>query len=451
LVISSVDTGSDLPGTTLVWRVVDVGRWKMTRSFVVAAVALVLGGLAGAQQPQIAWEPDFDETLKAAKSDGKPIFIALIMDNESANDQVAQTHFHDAEVVAESRNFHCLIASVGVHAATSAAPCPRFGCASCASHQKTQMRTQTIYLKSPEVSAPQFLFIKPDGETMLLRSVWLIGPAELKKKMRLALGYNDPSKAGDEVKRQQDDAARLIAEADDNNAVKRASALKGLSNLDDPRVMDFLIKQTGESVDEPRRVEAVNAMGAKGNAKALPVLLKLLTTGSAQLRNHVVIALEKLGMAEAGPGLMAALKKESKDRLRANLVRALAICDCKTADHMKAIVLMIGSGSQIERISAIRAAADVPMNDALKKALLAAGKDGTAQIRGAAFYVLAQRQVKEAVSMIEKAIPQEKVKEVKQLAESALSMLKQTDYDGPNADDIMKGFLVDDDLRKETN
>jgi hypothetical protein len=422
----------------------------MTKAILRGAFAFAISAVLGAQDPQIAWEPDFDETLKAAKADGKPIFIAFIMDDEPANDQVAKTHFHDRDVVAASRNFHCLIASVGVHAATSADHCPRFGVIPCSGHQKTQMRAQNVYLKSPEVSAPQFLFIKPDGETMLLRSVWLIGPAELLKKMKLALGFNDPSKAGEEVKKQQDDAARLISEADDNNAVKRANALKGLANLDDPRVLDFLIKQTSPTVDETRRLEAVDAMGAKGNAKALPVLLKLLAESSAQLRNHVVISIEKLGMAEAGPGLHTSLKKEQKDRLKGNLVRALAVCDPKTPEHLKTIVAMITSGSQIERISAIRASFDVPMNDAMKKALLTAAKDNLAQIRGAAYYALARRQIKEAAPLIEKAIPSEKVQQVKQIAESSLSMLKQTEYTGPNADDILKGWLVDDDLRTET-
>ena len=57
--------------------------------------------------------------------------------------------------------------------------------------------------------------------------------------------------------------------------------------------------------------------------------------------------------------------------------------------------------------------------------------------------------MKEAIPIIEKAIPQEKVKDVKALAESSLAMLKGTNYDGPNADDILKGFLLDEDLRKE--
>jgi HEAT repeat protein len=426
----------------------------MKRAFLHCALLVVFGGGIAAQEPQIAWEADFDGALKAAKADGKPLFIAFIMDDESANDEIARNHFHDKEIVAESTKFHCIIGSVGIHAATSTDKCPRVGAVPCASHQNCEARARTAYIKSSQASAPQFIFVKPDGETILVRSVWAIGPGELLKKMKLALGFNDVSSASDEVKRQREEAERVMVEADGNNAVKRQSALARLSTLDDPRIIDFLAKQTAESVDEPRRIEAVDAMGSRGNAKALPVLLKLLSSSSNQIRNHATVALEKLGMMEAGPALYATLKKEQKDHLRANLVRALAVCDPMPPDHMKIIIAMIGAGSQVERISAIRASFDVPikknpMGDNLKKALLAAAKDATAQIRGAAYYALARRQVPEAVPIIEKGIPSEKVKEVKQLAESALSMLKQTEYDGPNADDLMKTWLLDEDLRKE--
>ena len=67
----------------------------MHRILECALLLIVAVGLAPAPDPQIAWEPDFDATLKAAKEDGKPIFIAFIMDQESANDEIAKNHFHD--------------------------------------------------------------------------------------------------------------------------------------------------------------------------------------------------------------------------------------------------------------------------------------------------------------------------------------------------------------------
>jgi HEAT repeat protein len=213
--------------------------------------------------------------------------------------------------------------------------------------------------------------------------------------------------------------------------------------MDDPRIMDFLIKQTAEGVDELRRLEAVDAMGTEGNAKALTVLTKLLQSKSAQIRNHVAMALEKIRMLEAGPALLGALKREPKDNVKASCVRALAACDPKTPTHAKAVVAMIASGSsQIERIAAIRAACDLAIDDSLKKALLAAGKDNSAQIRGAAFCALAHHKVKDAVPLIERSLAQEKVQEVKRVTQGALSILTQENYEGQSAKDLLGALIV---------
>jgi hypothetical protein len=412
-------------------------------------VIVILCGRLFSQEPSIAWEPDFDLTLKAAKADNKPIMIAFIMDQEPSNDEVAKVHFHDKEIVATSKNFHCLIASVGVHspAASAEGVCPRFGCNACATHLRNQTLAQNTYLKSNEISAPQFLFLKPDCQTMLLRHVWMLTPAELLKKMRLALGFSDPTKASEAEKQAGEDVTRALEGANDNNTVKRVEALQKLASLDDPRILEFLIKQTGEGIDGPRRLEAIDAMGTKGNAKALPVLVKLLQSNSVQIRNHVVVSLERLAMPEAAPAIRAALKSEQKDNVRANLVRALAICDPKTPEHLKVITAMIDAGTPKERIAAIRASFDVGLSDSLKKSLLGAAKDATSAIRAAAFCALAKHQVKEAIPIMEKAIPQEKVQEAKSVAQGALTILTQANYEGPSPSDLLNRLLMDDRMR----
>jgi hypothetical protein len=150
----------------------------MKGPFVRCGLLFALCALVRAQEPSIAWEAGLDEALTAAKADNKPIMIAFIMDQEPANDEVAKEHFHDADVVAHSKNFHCLVAAVGCHAQQpDQGVCPRFGTSTCACHQRVQMRAQAAYLQSSEVSAPQFIFLKPDGETVHLRHVWLLPKA----------------------------------------------------------------------------------------------------------------------------------------------------------------------------------------------------------------------------------------------------------------------------------
>jgi HEAT repeats len=415
----------------------------------VAGWMLVLCGFLLPQEsrPGIAWECDFDAVLKAAKADNRPIMIAFIMDDEPSNEEVVKVHFHDKDVVANSKSFHCMIACIGVHAERSSeGACPRYGSPTCGLHQKDHQRAATAYLQSAEISAPQFLFLKPDGETMLLRHVWMLPPDELVRKMRLALGFSDPAKVTEAEKKVSEEVTKVLEEANDNNTVKRVAALAKLAMLDDPRILEFLIKQTSESVDGPRRLEAIDAMGTKGNAKALPVLAGLLKSSSVQIRNHAVVSLEKLAMAECAPAIRNALKNETKDNVRANLVRALAISDPKTPQHVKIITSMIETGGPKERIGALRASLDLSISDSLKKALLTAAKDNSAQIRVCAFCALAKHQVKEAVTLMEKAIPQEKIQEAKAVTQEALAILTKTGNPASPAD-LMSRLVMDDRLR----
>jgi HEAT repeat protein len=421
----------------------------MKHRLVTAALLLMSSGLLRAQEPSIAWEPDYDKTLEAAKADNMPIMIAFIMDGELANEEVVKKHFHEKEIVAASKGFHCLVASIGVHAATSAeGVCPRFGCNTCASHQRISMRAQTDLLQSTRVSAPQFLFLRPDGETVLVRHVWILTPEELLKKMRLALSFSASSTGTDAEKLQREEVTRALEQANDKNASVRASALERLAELDDPRIIEFLVKQTGENVEDVRRVEAIRAMGKRGNAKVLPVLIKLLTSRLPRIRNNSAIAIERLGMLEASEPVRAALKSEINAHIRGNLVRTLAACDAQAPENVKIIIAMIENGTPKERVAAVRASFDMTLSDALQKALLTAARNTSVPIiRGAAFCALAHHQVAEGVAVIEKALPHETIPDMKSMAQSSLAVLKGTGYDGPSALQILERYLPDEMLR----
>jgi len=239
--------------------------------FLAASLCLLALGLCRAalgQQQSIIWEPDYDKAFKDAKADGRPVMIAFIMDGEPANDEVARTHFKDKDVVSASLGFHCLVASVGVHAATSGeGVCQRFGCNTCVTHQRIQMRAQENFIRSTQVSAPQFIYVAPDGTTVLLRHVWLLPPSALAAKMRLALSFIDEAKATDAEKQTRDQVTRALSQANHPDASIRSGALTTLAGLDDPRIISFLLKQTAEEVEEPRRVQAIDAMGAEGTRR----------------------------------------------------------------------------------------------------------------------------------------------------------------------------------------
>jgi HEAT repeat protein len=372
--------------------------------------------------------------------------IAFIMDDEPACAEIVKTHFHEKNVVEASQSFHCLAASVGIHATTSAeGVCGQFGCNTCSSHQRISMRAQAVYIQSTRVSAPQFLFLRSDGETVLLRHVWELAPSELLKKMKLALMFSDPSKADEAAKHasaEVTEAMETIRTSKD--PYKRSMALQKLASLDDPRIMDFLIKQTtDENVETPRRLEAIGAMGARGNAKALPALIKTLKSALPGIRNRSAIAIETLAMLDAGDALVAAFKTEQNEGIKGNLLRALAVCDSTTPEHVKLIMSMIDGGPARVRGAAIRASFDLVMSADLKKSLLAAAKHTAPGVRAAAFCALAHHQIKEAIPIIEAALPHELVPEIKKAAQGSLAILKaEPDYEGPTAADLLARIVT---------
>ncbi len=414
-------------------------------------LALFASALRG-QSQGIHWEADWGSGLKRAQAEGKPLMVAFIMDAEPANDEVARLHFHDEKVVAASKDFVCMIAALGTHDPVTGGSeiCSRFGCVKCTEHRAMHIRAQEALLRSDQVSAPQFVFVKPDGKSVILRHVWMLAPQQLVKKMNVALALHDPSKGGELLKEMRADVESKIAAAADNNASKRQAALDELLALDDPRIDEFLVRQTAETVDEQKRLEAIDAMGgARSNGTIAAVLHKLLESKSSQVRAHAAVAVERLGQAESGPALAAALKRESKERVRSDLIRALAVCDPITPAYRKAVISAIGQGSQSERIAAIRAVIPFRGDDGVNKALLAAAKDSAAQVRAAAYSALARRDVRDAVGLLRSAVKTEKLLDVRNLANASLARITGESWPGPDGESAVSVNLIDEDLRSK--
>lgn len=364
--------------------------------------------LAAQEARVIQWEKDFDVALTRAKAENKPIMITFLMKGESANEDVARNHLHDAGIVAESRKFVCLIGCIGLHGEAAADACPTFDGLTCAQHETAERRARTLYMDSPVVEAPQFLFLGPDGKKVLLRHVWLLSAHELLKKMQLAHAFHDPKNAPPELKERRDRVAELLKQADGNNQDERRMALSALAAEEDPRVVDFLLKQTGAEVDSTRRLEAIDSMRSKGNAKFLPCLHALLKQKDTQLRIHVVAALEGIGMRESAKPLLDVLAKETQDRVRAHLIRALATCEKDPAVLRTHLLKMLRSTAQADYVAASRVAESQPRHEEIDAALrkLAAATSSAARI--AAYHAIGVLKIMEAKPLLERQVPQDR-------------------------------------------
>ncbi|HYC78688.1 MAG TPA: HEAT repeat domain-containing protein [Planctomycetota bacterium] len=403
------------------------------------------------QTAAIEWREDFEAAEKEAARTGKPIFVAFVMDDEPANDEIVAKHFVDEKIVALSREYVCVVANVGAHgevdaqdaAGAAVKRCSKFGACSCAGHQRAERVAREAFMDSPRVCAPQFLFLRPDGKTILLRSVWMLTVEDLARKMRSALELLDPSKASDETAARRKQIDGWLADAASNNSRTRDLALQQLALCDDPRIVEFLAKQTAENVDEAKRLEAIAALGQRGasDGTVLPVLHKLLGAGSVRVKTRTADALRAIGAPESGPRLAAAIRKESKDSVKGALLRALAVCDPITPAHRNVLTSAAKAGGQTERVAALRALADVKPDAEIAKVFVACASDASNGVRAGAYYGIAKNGLKEALPTLEKRRGLEKANDLKALYEAAVASATEGGWNGADLDGLLAPFL----------
>ena len=371
----------------------------------------------------IAWRSDYAAALKEAAAAKKPLFIAFVMDGEPANEVVLAEHFHDPDIIAASGEYVCLLANMS-------------------RHPEVERQARESFMNSPRVAAPQFLFVRPDGESVILRHVWTLPAPELLKKMRRALALLDPAKAGDADAVDRKLVDGWIAGANSNNAVKRSAALVDLANTDDPRVIEFFVKQTAESVDEMKRLEAINAMASRpANGAVLPTLHKLLHSQSQRVKIRAASALEKIAAPESGAALASALKRETKDRVRAALLRALAVCDGVTPAHRKLLVAAAKASGQTERTAALRAMADLPQDNETTAAVVAGLKDASNAVRAVAYFSAAKSEDAALAPMVKKAAAGEKSTHLLSLSKLAVQALTGGGFDAEAMKSLIGPYL----------
>lgn len=382
-----------------------------------------------ASQDGIAWETDYDAAFKKAKAENRPIMVAFIMKGESANEEIVRNHFHNKELIEQSRRFVCLIGCIGLHGEKGESPCSAFPGITCADHERVEMRARISILEASLVSAPQFVFLAPDGKTMLLRHVWALAPIELVNKLKMAHAYFDPTSAPAGFKDKRDLVTRLIDDASGENQDKRRTGLATLAKHDDPKVTEFLMKQTANGVDLQKRLEAIFYMRDRGNAKVLPLLHKLIASEDSQIRMYTAVALEGIAMVESSGPLKQAFDKEGKDRIRSHIVRALFACATDDKTRRDVVMKLLASTSQLDQILGLYQAINLKRDADLDKALLKSMNSTVTQVRVAAYFAIGSLKVEKAKDPIERKIGSER-DPAKSAAQWALEQLGGPSYTG---------------------
>ena len=282
----------------------------------------------------IQWRDGFDEAFLDAKKSGRPVFIVFHADEKAACRKLYENTYCHSEVVALSKLFICLAASLDEHddiVVTSGDGlfrnvCARFPNATCSGHQAVWARARTVFLKGDAVQAPGHLFIHPRGHILESRDS-IRSPAELKRMMKKVLSRVEPLGEEGVFSAVDDDQKRFVRELARLNSVdpsQRRFILEKLVRWKGEWVYPRLEKYFSEAAARPVAVHLLREIGFRGNERGCSFLLGFAKHKDRTLRLHAAVSLEEIALPETIYGIRSWLKRERDSGVYSALLRALA-------------------------------------------------------------------------------------------------------------------------------
>ncbi len=401
-------------------------RWLALVSCLLSVI-----GMAPSQGPtpvptgntKIVWESDFDAAMQRAQKEKKPIFVAFLMDDEPANDETIQKHYTDPEVVKLTSRCVCLACCTGEHKCEEG-HCTKFPGITCAQHQAIEKKARSRWLTGDDVCTPQHVFCDSAGQ-VIARKVYLIPKETLRKCLAVALDAvaKDPE-AKNIVDAEKASVDRWLKDIDSRNLETREAAMRELVVAEDPRAMPAVIRLAKSGNDDTVRLGAINALAKKGNLTAAKPLAAMLGDSKAQILIAVARSLETIQLPDATPDLIAAIKKEKRDRVRGFLLRAAARSAPRNAVVRDACLQTLkGASAQLEPCVLLalgRMAPDPKIVEAVKSRL----GDKNQNIRGLAVWVLGSQGSPECAKALQALLDDEKTPEVTTIATSAVKVCR---------------------------
>ena len=134
-----------------------------------AGVAVSPTGQGPTGQGRIEWQRTLEDAEVLARTERRPLFIAVNMDGESASDRIWRENYRDPAFVAAANCCVCVAASVFRHNPRdydergNRIPCPRFGCVTCGEHMAMESKLFEKLLADGERVAPRHALVLPDG------------------------------------------------------------------------------------------------------------------------------------------------------------------------------------------------------------------------------------------------------------------------------------------------
>ncbi len=120
----------------------------------------------------VTWQRTFDDALRVARAERKPILVAVNMDGEIASEHFAGVRYREPATAAQMDAYVCVIASVYRHTPRdydengNRVACPRFGTVTCSEHIENERTLYDLYFDGNRVS-PRHIVLDIDGTEQL--------------------------------------------------------------------------------------------------------------------------------------------------------------------------------------------------------------------------------------------------------------------------------------------
>jgi hypothetical protein len=126
----------------------------------------------------VAWQRSFDDALRVARAEKKPILVAVNMDGEIASEHWAGVRYRDPDTAAQLARYACVIASVYRHTVRDhdetgkRVECPRFGTVTCGEHVEAERELYGKYFDGKRISPRHIVLDLEAKETLDVYYSW---------------------------------------------------------------------------------------------------------------------------------------------------------------------------------------------------------------------------------------------------------------------------------------
>lgn len=391
----------------------------MRRSLVALWIVALFSIGVRAEAAGITWQGSLDAALADAKVKKGPVFIAVNMDGERANDEMVAVHYKDPRIATLAAKCASLFASVDDHSGDKS--CKRCGGpVTCVEHRAVEKVVRAKYLKSLAGGgyvAPEHVFLDGDGK-ILLSVPYRITLGELEWCFVAAIKAVDPSfewKLSDEARPPRRLVNGGVAEAEGEGTQKAptkkevdeilaelAKSKKFFDKLDlvfrllrsnDKRAIDFFEGLLANRLPnrEDGLLELLRAIGRVSPTEYAPLIVPFLEDDRPAVKSQSIVTLELLANPKALSPLTKAWKAEKEIVFKKDLIRAIASCGAKDSAAQKLVLSEIATNKE----PLLRASAMLGAEHLLDKKGVSAAIDASltqpqvAELRFAAGYVVA--------------------------------------------------------------